>query len=162
MLAERKSTIRIVENGKRKILRDDYTGRIENVNIQAIRTLQDTGHLPVVAPVAISTSGEALNVDGDRAAARLAGTVEADKLVILSNVSGLLSNLSDPNSYIPHISEDDIDDAINNIARGRMKRKLIAAREALDAGVKQVIIANGKIEQPITKALKGEGTVING
>ena len=73
-----------------------------------------------------------------------------------------MSNLSDPNSYIPHISEDDIDDAINNIARGRMKRKLIAAREALDAGVKQVIIANGKIEQPITKALKGEGTVING
>jgi acetylglutamate/LysW-gamma-L-alpha-aminoadipate kinase len=43
-----------------------------------------------------------------------------------------------------------------------MKRKLIAAREALEAGVKQVIIANGKIEQPITKALKGEGTLING
>ena len=162
LLAERKSTIRIVENGKRKILRDDYTGRIKTVNIQAVRALQDTGHMPVVAPVAISSSGEALNVDGDRAAARLAGTVEADKLVILSNVSGLLSDLEDPNSYIPRILEDDIDDAINNIARGRMKRKLIAAREALEAGVKQVIIANGKIEQPITKALKGEGTLING
>jgi acetylglutamate/LysW-gamma-L-alpha-aminoadipate kinase len=162
LLAERKSTIRIVENGKRKILRDDYTGRIETVNIQAVRALQDTGYMPVVAPVAISSSGEALNVDGDRAAARLAGTVEADKLVILSNVSGLLSDLEDPNSYIPRILEDDIDDAINNIARGRMKRKLIAAREALEAGVKQVIIANGKIEQPITKALKGEGTLING
>ncbi|MBO37167.1 MAG: acetylglutamate kinase [Anaerolineaceae bacterium] len=161
LLAERKSTIRIVDNGKRKILRDDYTGRIETVNIKAIRALQDAGHIPVVAPVAISESGEALNVDGDRAAARLAGTVEADTLVILSNVSGLLSDLEDPNSYIPRISANDMDDAINNIARGRMKRKLIAAREALDDGVKQVIIANGKIDQPITKALKGEGTLIN-
>ena len=163
LVAERKSTIRIVENGKRKILRDDYTGRITNVNIETIRALQYTGHIPVVAPVAISDSGGvALNVDGDRAAARLAGAIEANKLVILSNVSGLLSDLADPNSYIPNISTNDIDDAINNIARGRMKRKLIAAREALDAGVKQVIIANGKIDQPITKALKGEGTLING
>ena len=162
LLAERKSTIRIVDNGKCKILRDDYTGRIETVNLQLIRALQDTGHIPVVAPVAISASGEALNVDADRAAAHLAGAIGADQLIILSNVPGLLRDLEDPNSYIPSVSEQDLDNAINNIAHGRMKRKLIAAREALNAGVKQVIIASGKTEQPITEALQGKGTLING
>tara|TARA_B100000945_G_C20420366_1_gene617648 strand:+ start:2811 stop:3620 length:810 start_codon:yes stop_codon:yes gene_type:complete len=161
--ARRKSTLRIVENGKQKIIRDDYTGKITCVNIMPIKIMQNADYLPVMAPIAISHEKEILNVDGDRAAAELAGKLNAKSLVILSNVSGLLSDIADPNSYIPKITgKQEIEHATNNIAQGRMKRKLIAANEALSAGVDQVIIANANIKSPITNALQGKGTIING
>ena len=69
--AARKDSIQSVENGKRKIIRDDYTGKIETVNNALLEMLLNAGYLPVIAPVAVSEKGEALNVDADRAAASL-------------------------------------------------------------------------------------------
>src|SRR4051812_40581082 len=69
---KRKAAIRIIEDGKQKVLRDDWTGTVERVNGGLLTTLLDAGYLPVVAPLASSYDGEALNVDGDRAAAALA------------------------------------------------------------------------------------------
>ncbi|HET9911291.1 MAG TPA: [LysW]-aminoadipate kinase, partial [Anaerolineales bacterium] len=66
--ATRKDSIQSIENGKRKIIRDDYTGKIESVNSQLLLMLLGAGVLPVIAPVAVSEKGEALNVDADRAA----------------------------------------------------------------------------------------------
>ena len=73
--AERKGTLRIVENGRRKVLRGDYSGKIEGVNTDLLRMLLAAGYVPVVAPLAISHSGEALNVDGDRVAASIASAL---------------------------------------------------------------------------------------
>ena len=67
--ATRKDSIQSIENGKRKIIRDDYTGKIEQVNSDLLQMLLGAGYLPVIAPVAVSMQGEALNVDADRAAA---------------------------------------------------------------------------------------------
>ena len=72
MLAARKDTIQSVENGKRKVIRDDYTGKIESINAALLATLLAAGYTPVIAPLAVSHAGEALNVDADRAAAMLA------------------------------------------------------------------------------------------
>ena len=66
--AKRKDSIRIVEDGKRKILRDDYTGKIEKVNTELLCFLLAIKTIPVIAPIAASEKGEALNVDADRAA----------------------------------------------------------------------------------------------
>lgn len=162
LLAKRKATLRIVENGKRKILRDDYTGRIQQVNPAPLRALLDSGLTPVIAPVAISEAGEPLNVDGDRAAAQLAAALGAERLMILSNVPGLLRDVTDESSRIPHLPQDQLENAIKTIAHGRMKRKLISALEALQGGVSQVILADGRVAEPIQRALQGQGTLING
>ena len=90
MVAKRKEAIRIVENGRKVMLRDDYTGKIETVNADLLQLLLEHGLTPVIAPLAISPEGDALNVDADRAAAMVAGAVKAEQLIILTNVPGLL------------------------------------------------------------------------
>ena len=98
---KRKAAIRIIEDGKQKVLRDDWTGTIERVNAGLLTILLDAGYLPVVAPLASSNDGEALNVDGDRAAAALAVGLGADTLLLLSNVPGLLRAFPDESSADP-------------------------------------------------------------
>lgn len=154
----RKDTIKVIENGKMKVLRDDYTGRVEKVNTDLIRLLLDHGYLPVITPPAISFEGDAINVDGDRAAAVLAQELKADTLLLLSNVPGLLRNLNDPTTLIRAVDQGDIDD-VAECAQGRMKKKVLGAKEALAAGVQRVIIGDGRRAAPISDALAGAGTV---
>ena len=160
LLADRKDVLRIVDNGKRKILRGDNSGSIRVVDVTPLRAWLDAGLLPVVAPVAISKAGEPLNVDGDRAAARIAAALGVGRLVILSNVPGLLRDIADESSRVLQLSADELDKALENLAKGRMKRKLIGVREALAGGVEQITLADGRVERPVTRALAGEGTVI--
>jgi len=157
---KRKSVLRIVENGKRKVLRGDHSGMIERVNVGLLQTLLEAGYTPVVAPVAVSYQGEALNVDGDRAAAAIGAALRAEKVVILSNVPGLLRDLSDDSSLIRHIPPELTEECLDRYAEGRMKRKVLGAMEALRDGVEQVIIADGRVAQPLHQALAGQGTVI--
>ncbi len=160
MVAKRKEAIRIVENGKQRMLRDDYTGKIESVNAPLLHMLLEAGLTPVVAPLAISLEGDALNVDADRAAAMLAGAVQAQQLVILTNVPGLMRSFPDESTVIAHLPRSGLEQALS-FAEGRMKKKVLGASEALDLGVRQVIFADGRLEQPITSALQGHGTVIS-
>lgn len=155
----RKEAIRILENGKPRILRDDYTGRVEKVNADLLRSLLDRNYVPVIAPLAISYAGDAINIDGDRAAAMVAGTLGAEQLIILTNVPGLLRNFPDESSIIPHIDKHRLEQTID-FAEGRMKKKVLGASEALALGVRQVIFADGRVDQPIHRALDGKGTVI--
>ncbi len=159
MLAQRKAAIRIIENGKKKILRDDYTGTIENVNAGLLQTLLAGGYTPVVAPLAVSENGEALNVDADRAAAMVAAAMQADTLLLLTAVPGLMNNFPDESSLLKTLPQSQLDSAIE-YAQGRMKKKILGSQEALQGGVGQVIIADGRVEHPISQALAGNGTVI--
>ena len=160
MEGERESSLRIVENGKRKILRGEYSGKIEKVNADLLRTLLEAGYTPVVAPVAISYESEGLNVDGDRAAAAIGAALKADKVVILTNVPGILRDVEDEGSLIDHIAAAKAEDVLEQYAQGRMKRKVLGAVEALRDGVGQVVIADGRAANPVRRALDGEGTVI--
>ncbi len=157
----RKSSITIVENGKKKVLRDDFTGRVEKVNTALIELLLANGYLPVLTPPAISYDGEAINVDGDRAAAILASSLQAESLVILSNVPGLLRDVNDEASLIREIDIAAIE-RFAGFAQGRMKKKVLGAKEAIEAGVRRVIFADARTEHPIQAALEGRGTVIKG
>lgn len=156
---QRKAIIRIIEDGKQKILRDDWTGTIEQVNTNLLRLLLDGGYLPVIAPIAASTAGEALNVDGDRAAAAVAAALNADTLLLLTNVPGLLRAFPDEHSLIGRIPRADID-AYLPLAQGRMKKKILGASEALTQGVGRVILSDARNAEPISRALAGAGTVI--
>jgi acetylglutamate/LysW-gamma-L-alpha-aminoadipate kinase len=162
MVARRKDSIRIVdaERGRQRILRDDYTGKIESVNGGLLHLLLDAGYVPVVAPLAISPEGVALNVDADRAAAMVAGAVQAEQLIILSNVPGLMRQFPDESTVIARIDKAKVEQSLD-FAEGRMKKKVLGASEALQLGVGQVVFADGRIERPIESALAGKGTVIS-
>jgi acetylglutamate/LysW-gamma-L-alpha-aminoadipate kinase len=156
----RKSAITIVEEGKKRVLRDDLTGRVERVNVGLIELLLEHGYTPVLTPPAISFEGVAINVDGDRAAAVLASALKVDQLIILSNIPGLLRDVDDESSLIQEIRFEEIADYVQ-YAQGRMRKKVLGAVEAIREGVRQVIFADARIETPISLALTGKGTVIH-
>lgn len=160
LLAHRKDAIRIVENGRKLILRDDYTGKIESVNGGLLQMLLDAAYVPIVAPLALSNRGEALNVDADRAAAMVAVAVKAEKLVILTNVPGLMRKFPDESTVIPHLPHQGLEQALS-FAEGRMKKKVLGASEAIGLGVPEVIFADGRTDHPLLDALAGKGTVIS-
>jgi acetylglutamate/LysW-gamma-L-alpha-aminoadipate kinase len=153
---DRKDAIRAVVDGKIRIVRDDYSGSITGVNRDMIIGRIVQGNLPVLAPVAHSKDG-LLNVDGDRAAAAVAGALGAAELVILSNVRGLYKQFPNEDSFVAKVARSQLDEALN-WANGRMKRKVLGAQEALSAGVQRVIIGDGRIDNPVSAALNGAGT----
>jgi acetylglutamate/LysW-gamma-L-alpha-aminoadipate kinase len=155
----RKDTLRVRIDGKRLVLRDDWTGTVERVNTRLLRTLLDAGYLPVLTPPGASDKGEAINVDGDRAAAMVAAAFHAEALVILSNVPGLLRAFPDESTLIREIPKAKANDFMQ-YAEGRMKKKVMGAVEAIEAGVQKVIFADGRVDAPISCALAGEGTQI--
>jgi acetylglutamate/LysW-gamma-L-alpha-aminoadipate kinase len=156
----RKKAIHTVEEGKTRVVRDNLTGRVERVNVELLRLLLGQGYLPVLTPPAISDESEPINVDGDRAAAATAIALGAETLVILSNVPGLLRDVQDPRSRINRIAESELKSAADQFAGGRMRIKLLAAGEALDGGVRRVVIGDSRVEHCLRRALAGEGTVI--
>lgn len=154
----RKDAVRAIVNGRTRVIRDNYTGSIMGVDAAPILTVLEKGLVPVIPPEAVSEKDGVLNIDGDRGSAAVAAELNADTLVILSNVRGLYSNFPDEDSFVASVSKTQIDQAMD-WAQGRMKRKVLGAQEALDGGVQRVIISDGRISQPVQQALAGEGTV---
>jgi acetylglutamate/LysW-gamma-L-alpha-aminoadipate kinase len=156
---KRKDTLRVRVDGKRMVLRDDWTGTVERVNKDLLELLLSAGYFPVLTPPGASDQGEAINVDGDRAAAVVAAAFAAEALIILSNVPGLLRNFPDESTLIREIPRAKANEFMQ-FAEGRMKKKVMGAVEAIGEGVQKVIFADGRIDQPIRKALAGGGTQI--
>ncbi len=155
--ARRKESVRSVENGRQKILHGDFTGSITEINGRLLSLLLQNGFTPVIAPIALSDDGP-VNIDGDRAAAEIAGALHAETLVILTNVPGLLNDKADETTLIRSLTASQLD--FLQCAEGRMKKKLMAAKEAMGKGVGKVVIADGRVPDAINKALKGAGTAI--
>ena len=153
----RKDTIKAVVDGKKVMIRGDRTGTIETVNAGLLRLLLDHGYLPVVTVPAISTAGEAVNADADRAAAAIAVALGAESLVILSNVPGLLRDVADPSSLVARVPLAELAQAAA-LAQGRFKKKILGAEEALAGGVGRVAYATANREAPVSAALAGAGT----
>ncbi|NPV09876.1 MAG: [LysW]-aminoadipate kinase [Anaerolineae bacterium] len=155
----RKKAIRALVGGKRVLIRDDLSGRVDTVNVGLLTLLLDAGYTPVVSPPAISHENEAINVDGDRAAAAIAEAMGAEVLVLLSNVPGLLRSFPDESTLIRRVDVADAD-AYMEFAQGRMKVKVLGAVEAVRAGVGRVVLADARVDEPIRRALAGEGTTV--
>lgn len=154
--ARRKTAIRAIRNGRRVVIRDDHSGTITGVDGHIIHTLLDAGLTPVIAPVALGEEFERLNVDGDLIAATVACTLDAEIVVILSNVPGLLRDMDDPDSVVRRFSLADLD-VYEPLAQGRMKKKLLAAQQAQ---VARLILADARLDDPLDAALAGGGTHI--
>jgi [amino group carrier protein]-L-2-aminoadipate 6-kinase len=155
--AERKKRLIIVdERGRKKVIDGGYTGKINEVKVDLLGLLLEKGYVPVVTPIATSEEFEALNVDGDRTAAVVAGALKADRLILLTDVEGLLLK----GKLVSKLTASEAEDALSSIGKG-MSTKVHAALEALNQGVKEVLVTSGVKQQPITSALKHEsGTVM--
>jgi [amino group carrier protein]-L-2-aminoadipate 6-kinase len=156
----RKPAIRAVEDGRTVVIRDDFTGTVETVNVGLLRMLLDAGLTPVLSPPAISLNSEPINVDADRAAAQTAVALGADSLLLLSNVAGVLRNFPDESSLVPAVARNSLEE-VAQCAQGRMKKKVMGAGEALEGGVRRVVIGDARTDRPISRALAGAGTVFS-
>jgi acetylglutamate/LysW-gamma-L-alpha-aminoadipate kinase len=157
----RKKAVRAVDaNGRKFVVRDNYTGTVDEVNTTLLNLLLDGGFLPVLTPPAISFEGEAINVDGDRGSAETARALRATDLIILSNIPGVLTAFPDESSLLRHVRFDEIEHVATTYAEGRMRIKLLGAKEALEGGVGRVVLGDARIANPVVAALDGQGTVI--
>jgi [amino group carrier protein]-L-2-aminoadipate 6-kinase len=157
---KRKPVIRAIEDGKSKVLRDDHAGSLKAVDITLVRLLLDAGFLPVLTPPAVDLEeGTPINVDGDKLALELAVALDAEGLLFFSDTPGLLADRDDESSLIRSIDASDPVAAID-AAQGRMKVKVESAVKAIERGVGQVVFSDGRVPQPITRALAGQGTVV--
>lgn len=154
--ARRKSTQRSMVEGRMMVVRNGHGGRIISVDADVLTTLLRSAFVPVVSPPATAPDGQPVNVDADRAAAALAGELGAGTLVMLTGAPGVLADASNPGSLIREcrLSQSGPPPAVE----GGMGIKLVAAREALLAGVAHVLIADGRCVNPLQKALSGSGT----
>ncbi len=152
----RKQAIRAVFNGRIRVVRDDYSGSIQRVNALPLNNLLERTQAPVLPPMAMSPDG-LLNIDGDRAGAAVACALKADTLLILSNVKGLYRHFPDETSLVSQVLPAQMDSAMQ-WAQGRMKRKVLAVKEALHGGIRRVIIGDGRGANPVSQALSGSGT----
>ena len=141
------------------IIRDDLSGRVEKVNGTFVTLLLESGFVPVLSPPALSTCGQPINVDADRAAAATAAAIGADELLLLSNVPGVLADPSDLSSLIERADDPD---AVRSAAKGRMKNKVLAAEEAINGGVGRVVIGDARGDDAVMRARSGAGTVFEG
>lgn len=154
LLATQHGKQRIVEEGKIKIVAGDLTGKLESVNVEVLKNLLAQKIIPVLTPPAITSEDVEVNVDGDKIAAKVATTLRADKLIFFSNTPGLLRDVNDEASLVPEIKIAEAD----QYAEGRMKKKILSAARAVEAGVGEVMFADGRRENSISDALAGMGT----
>jgi acetylglutamate/LysW-gamma-L-alpha-aminoadipate kinase len=154
--ADRKKKLLIInEKGRKQAIDGGYTGKISDVNDSLIKSLLDQGITPVISPIALSEESEFLNVDGDRAAAYVAGKVKADKVLFITNVDGLLMD----DKLVTSLSLAEAKEIRPKIGPG-MEKKILAATEALDMGVTEAIIGNGQRENPISSAIAHENCTV--
>jgi len=158
-IAERKSAIRAIEGDRTVLIRDDLSGRVVYVDARILRLLIADGRVPVLCPPAITSDAVVVNVDADRAAAATAIAMNASHLLLLSNVPGVLADPADHSSLIASASAVGLE-TIRAAARGRMKNKVLAAEEAINAGVRRVTIGSANGADALARALAGVGTVL--
>lgn len=156
MLAERKKKLLIVnDKGRKQAIDGGYTGKITQVDGKFLKSLLEQGFTPVISPIALSEEYEFLNVDGDRAAANVAGAVGSDKVLFITNVDGLLMD----DKLVTKMTLAEAKEIRPKIGPG-MEKKILAATEALDMGVKEALIANGQKENPISAAIAHENCTV--
>jgi acetylglutamate/LysW-gamma-L-alpha-aminoadipate kinase len=159
----RKSAVRVLEDGKKKIRRGDHSGSLKQVNADLLESLLADGYTPVVSPPMAGAEGDdegtitPVNTDADRTAAAIAGALDAT-LVYLTDVPGIMTDPDDRDTLVREADRPEEWATLQEAAEGGMGRKLMAAEEALDAGAPEVIVADANLETPIYTAMEGDGT----
>ncbi len=154
----------VVEEGGEKEKKDiGHVGDVVSVDTELLHRLLDGGYLPVVACLAADEDGRDYNVNADMFAGHLAGALQADRYLVLTDVDGLLRDLGDPDSLISRLSLQDLPALAGTVVKGGMIPKVESCEVALRGGAKLAGIINGTKPEQLLSAVSGEertGTVI--
>ena len=139
-------------------------GEIKKINPEILEMYTENDYIPVVSPIGIADDGTTLNLNADTVAGAIAGEMDAEKLIILTDVPGVLRNPNDPSTLIQRIHIDEIPDLIDEgIISGGMIPKIETCVDALNNGVKSAHILDGRIKHTLLLEIftkEGIGTMI--
>ena len=141
-----------------------FVGEITKVRTQPITDLLEKNYIPVISTVASDRQGNVYNINGDTAAAYIAGALEAERLIMMTDIAGILQDKDDPSTLIPHITVAEAKNLFDQgIICGGMIPKVDCCIEAISHGVKNVVIMDGRIPHSILMELltnEGAGTMV--
>nr|MBO4518209.1 acetylglutamate kinase [Clostridia bacterium] len=143
-----------------------FVGEITKINIEPVLDLLGKGYIPVISTVGCDNDGNAYNINGDTAAAFIAGALNAKRLIMMTNIAGVLKDKDDETSIIPEISVSKAAELKKTgVISGGMIPKVDCCITAIDKGVKKVIIMDGRVPHSILTELltdEGAGTMFVG
>ncbi len=143
-----------------------YVGEITAVHIGPVRDLLERGYIPVISTIGCDREGNTYNINGDTAAARIAGALEAERLIMMTDIAGILRDRSDVNTLIPEITVSEAAELRRSgIISGGMIPKVECCIDAIRQGVRHVIIMDGRVPHSILMELltdEGAGTMVSG
>ena len=141
-----------------------YVGEVCEVNVRPVTDLLEKGYIPVVSTLGCDRQGNIYNINGDTAAAALAGALGARRLILMTDIDGILRNREDPGSLIPEMTVAQARELQDSgVISGGMIPKVACCIEAIEQGVKKVIILDGRVPHAILMELltsEGAGTMI--
>lgn len=152
------------ENGE--ILEVDLglVGRINKINSRLVNVLTEENYIPVIAPIGIDKAGHTLNLNADTVAGSIASEIDAEKLIVLTDVPGIMTDPDDPDSIIRRIRVDELRELVDtNIITGGMIPKVETCINAVENGVKTAHILDGRIDHSILLEIftkDGIGTMV--
>ena len=143
-----------------------YVGEITEVHIGPVRDLLERGYIPVISTIGCDREGNTYNINGDTAAARIAGALGAERLIMMTDIAGILRDRSDVNTLIPEITVSEAAELRRSgIISGGMIPKVECCIDAIRQGVRHVIIMDGRVPHSILMELltdEGAGTMVSG
>ena len=136
-----------------------YVGQIKNVNTDLILDTLDMGYIPVISTIGYDNDGNVYNINADTAAARIAGALEAEKFIAMTDIKGVLKDKNDPDSLMKTINVSELKQLEKaGIIDGGMIPKVQCCVEATRRGVKNVVIIDGRVPHSILiEVLTDEG-----
>ena len=156
---------RLIE-AKIKDERLGYVGDVVYINIEPVTDLLEKGYIPVISTIGCDRDGNTYNINGDTAAAHIAGALGAERLIMLTDIAGILRDRNDPASLIPAITIDEARQLrADGVISGGMIPKVECCIDAIHRGVKNAIIMDGRIPHSILMEIltdEGAGTMVSG
>ena len=143
-----------------------YVGEITKIRTQPITDLLEKNYIPVISTIASDRQGNTFNINGDTAAACIAGALGAERLIMMTDIAGLLRDKDDPSTLIPAVTVSEAKQLFEEgIICGGMIPKVDCCIEAIEKGVKHVVIMDGRVSHSILMELltdEGAGTMVFG
>ena len=143
-----------------------YVGKITKVNTDTVTDLLEKGYIPVISTVACDSHGNSYNINGDTAAAYIAGAIGAERLIMMTDIAGTLRDKDDPSTLISELTVDEAEMlAESEIVSGGMIPKINCCVDAINKGVKNVTIMDGRVPHSILMEIltdDGAGTMVSG
>ena len=143
-----------------------YVGRVTKVHISPVIDLLEKGYIPVISTIGCDKQGNAYNINGDTAAAYIAGALGAQRLIMMTDIDGILRDKDDPSTIIPNLTIGEINELKGEgVISGGMIPKVDCCIEAIHKGVKKVVIMDGRVPHSIIMELltdEGAGTMVMG